>query len=225
MTHPPAIIFDLDGTLVDSAPDLAETMNVLLERRGRPRLSLEDVRHMVGGGARLLMERGMRATGAPASEREIDDMFGEFLAYYGEHIADHSTVFPGVPEALARLAEAGCAMAVCTNKPEWPARRLLDELALGHHFDVVIGGDSLAVRKPDPEHLLECVRRVGSVPTRTIMVGDSRTDVDAARNAGVPVVAVTFGYTAEPVATFGPDALIDHFDELWGALERLGAVT
>jgi phosphoglycolate phosphatase len=128
-----------------------------------------------------------------------------------------------VREALDRLAEAGCAMAVCTNKPEWPSRRLLEELGLDGYFGAIVGGDTLTVRKPDPEHLHECIRRVGSAPGRAIMVGDSRTDVDAARAAAVPVVAVTFGYTSQPVATFGPDVLIDHFDELWAALDRLGA--
>lgn len=225
MSHPPAILFDLDGTLVDTAPDLAATMNVLLGRRGRRSLALEDVRHMVGGGAKLLMERGMAATGTPATPAEIDRMYDEFLAYYSAHIADESVVFPGVREALDRLAAAGCALAVCTNKPEWPARRLLEELALDHYFGAVLGGDSLPVRKPHPEHLLECIRRMGSAPARAIMVGDSRTDIDAARAAEVPVVAVTFGYTPEPVATFSPDILIDHFDELWDALERLGTIS
>jgi phosphoglycolate phosphatase len=223
MAKSSAILFDLDGTLVDSAPDLAATMNVLLERRGRRRLTLDDVRHMVGQGAKVLMERAMAATGEPARARDIDKMFEEFLAYYNLHIADESRVFPGVREALERLADAGCALAVCTNKPEWPSRRLLEELELDGYFGAVVGGDTLKVRKPDPEHLFECVRRLGALPGRAIMVGDSRTDVDAARAAALPVVAVTFGYTPEPVATFGPDVLIDHFDELWGALAGLGA--
>lgn len=223
MAIPSAILFDLDGTLVDSAPDLAATMNVLLERRGRRRLTLDDVRHMVGQGAKVLMERGMAATGEPASARDIDRMFDEFLAYYNQHIADESRVFPGVREALERLTDAGCALAVCTNKPEWPARRLLEELDLDGYFGAVVGGDTLKVRKPDPEHLFECVRQLGTPPGRAIMVGDSRTDVDAARAAALPVVAVTFGYTPVPVSTFGPDVLIDHFDELWAALDGLGA--
>jgi phosphoglycolate phosphatase len=223
MANSAAILFDLDGTLVDSAPDLARTMNVLLERRGRRPLTLDDVRHMVGQGAKVLMERAMAATGEPASARDIDRMFDEFLAYYNHHIADESRPFPGVREALERLTEAGCAMAVCTNKPEWPSRRLLEELGLDGYFGAIVGGDTLAVRKPDPGHLHECIRRVGAAPGRAIMVGDSRTDVDAARAAAVPVVAVTFGYTPQPVATFGPDVLIDHFDELWAALDRLGA--
>lgn len=218
MSPTPAILFDLDGTLVDTAPDLAASMNVLLTRRGRPVLSLDDVRHMVGRGAKVLMERAMAATGEPATAEEIDGMFDEFLEHYGEHIADTSRPFPGVLAALDRLTDAGCAMGVCTNKPEWASIKLLDILGLSRYFGAVVGGDSLAVRKPDPEHVLETMRRVGGRPDATVMVGDSHSDVAASQAAGIPVVAVTFGYTPEPVATFGPDRLIDHFDELDDAL-------
>ena len=218
MSPTPAILFDLDGTLVDTAPDLAASMNVLLTRRGRPELSLDHVRHMVGRGAKVLMERAMAATGEPATAEEIEGMFGEFLEHYGEHIADTSRPFPGVLEALDRLADAGCAMGVCTNKPEWASVKLLDILDLSRYFGAVVGGDSLPVRKPDPEHVLETMRRVGGQPDATVMVGDSQTDVAASQAAKIPVVAVTFGYTPEPVATFGPDRLIDHFDELDDAL-------
>ncbi len=218
MSSAPAILFDLDGTLVDTAPDLAASMNMLLVRRGRPELSLDSVRNMVGRGAKVLMERAMAATGEPATAEEIDSMFDEFLEHYGEHIADTSRPFPGVLEALDRLNDAGCAMGVCTNKPEWASVKLLDILDMSRYFGAVVGGDTLAVRKPDPEHVLETMRRVGGHPDATVMVGDSQTDVAASQAASIPVVAVTFGYTPEPVATFGPDRLIDHFDELDDAL-------
>lgn len=218
MSPAPAILFDLDGTLVDTAPDLAASMNVLLTRRGRPELPLDHVRHMVGRGAGALMERAMAATGEPAAAGEIDGMYDEFIEHYGEHIADTSRPFPGVPEALARLEGAGCAMGVCTNKPGQASVKLLDILDLSRYFETVVGGDTLAVRKPDPEHVLETMRRAGGHPDATVMVGDSQTDVAASRAAGIPVIAVSFGYTPEPVATFGPDRLIDHFDELDDAL-------
>ena len=218
MSRAPAILFDLDGTLVDSAPDLAASMNVLLERRGRPELSLDNVRHMVGRGAKVLMERAMAATGEPATAAEIDGMYDEFLEYYGEHIADLSQPFPGVREALDRLSASGCALGVCTNKPEWASNKLLEILDIDRYFGAVVGGDTLPVRKPDPEHVLETMRRVDGTLGSTVMVGDSQADVASAKAAGVPVIAVTFGYTPEPVETFGPDRLIDHFDELVAAL-------
>lgn len=218
MSRAPAILFDLDGTLVDSAPDLAASMNVLLVRRGRPELSLDSVRHMVGRGAKVLMERAMAATGEPATPSEIDGMFDEFLEYYGEHIADLSRPFPGVREALDRLSASGCALGVCTNKPEWASNKLLEILELDRFFGAVVGGDTLPVRKPDPEHVLETMRRVNGALGSTVMVGDSQADIASAQAAGVPVVAVTFGYTPEPVETFGPDRMIDHFDELDAAL-------
>lgn len=218
MSRAPAILFDLDGTLVDSAPDLAASMNVLLVRRGRSEIPLDDVRHMVGRGAKVLMERGMAATGQAASAAEIDEMFDEFLDYYLAHIADLSQPFPGVREALDRLQNAGCVLGVCTNKPEAASIKLLEILNLDAYFGSVVGGDTLTVRKPDPEHVLETMRRLDGDLTSTVMVGDSHPDIAAAQAAGMPVVAVTFGYTSEPVQTFGPDRVIDHFDELNAAL-------
>ena len=218
-----AVLFDLDGTLVDSAPDLAGAMNVLLERHGRSTLGLDRVRNMVGQGARVLMERAMEATGEPASAEQMDRLFDEFIVYYGEHIADHSVPFPGVREALGQLHDAGCPMGVCTNKTEALSRRLLDALDLSPYFTAVVGGDTLPVRKPDPEHVLETMRRVGGTPSTSFMVGDSRADVAAAKAAGVPVVGVTFGYTPEPVGTYGPDVTIDHFDQLADALASLAS--
>ncbi len=210
----PAILFDLDGTLVDTAPDLAASMNVLLVRRGRSRLDLEDVRHMVGQGAKALMTKAMTATGTPATTDEIEEMYPEFLEYYGANIAVTSRPFPGVMTALKTLRASGCAMGVCTNKPESMSRLLLDTLDMGAYFSSIVGGDTLAVRKPDPEHVLETMRRIGGEPAATVMVGDSQADIVAAQAANVPVIAVTFGYTEEPVATYRPDRQIDHFDDL-----------
>jgi len=217
----PAILFDLDGTLADTAADLCETMNVVLTRHGRDRVPESRVRHLVGGGARLLMERGFKETGAPASEAELDECFAEFIDYYGAHIADHTAVFPGVVESLERLTQTGARLAVCTNKIEHLSRQLLSTLKIDRYFPVVIGGDTLPVKKPHPEHLFEAVRRLDGDPAHAIMVGDSETDVAAAKNARMPCICVTFGYPREPVETLGADQLISHYSEFPNALARL----
>ncbi len=223
MSEKLTVVFDLDGTLVDTAPDLAQAMNAVLKTHGRGHVPLENVRQMVGQGARALMAKGMAATGAPADEALLDRLFDEFLAYYIDHIADFSVPFPGMVEQLGRCRDAGFAVGICTNKPEAASHRLLDELALARHFDAVVGGDSLSVRKPDPEHIHETVRRAGGLTGHAIMVGDSANDIDAARNASVPVIAVSFGYTQIPVRELRPDVTIDHFDEFWGALDQVRA--
>lgn len=221
MTNPSVIVFDLDGTLVDTAPDIAQTMNVLLARRGRRQLALEEVRRFVGQGARVLLDRGMTASGAPAEDDELETMFQEFLTHYGANIADHSAPFPSVVAVLEAYRSAGIPMAVCTNKHEGLSRLLLDKLGLANFFAAVVGGDTLEVRKPDPRHLLETISRAGATADRAIMVGDSATDVDTARAANIPVVGVSFGYTEIPMAEIGPDRLIDHFDELSTAVAAL----
>lgn len=215
------LLFDLDGTLADTAGDLCETMNAVLTQHGRPRVPETRVRHLVGGGARLLMERGFAETGEPASEALLDQTFNEFIAYYSAHIADHTKLWPGVEPLLARLDDAGIGLAVCTNKVESLSRQLLAQLRIDHYFPVVIGGDTLAVKKPDPEHLFEAVRQLSGDPATTIMVGDSEADIDAAKNARIPSICVSFGYTRVPVPDLGADIIIDHFDEFPGALAKL----
>lgn len=215
------LLFDLDGTLADTAGDLCETMNVILSEHGRPRVPESRVRHLVGGGARLLMERGFAETGEPASEALLDQTFKEFIAYYSAHIADHTKLWPGIEPLLARLAKADVGLAVCTNKVEHLSRQLLAQLKIEQYFPVVIGGDTLPVKKPDPEHLFEAVRRLGGSVSSTIMVGDSETDIDAAKNARLPSICVSFGYTRIPVPDLGADVVIDHFDEFPGAIAKL----
>lgn len=218
---PATLLFDLDGTLADTAGDLCETMNVILTRHGRARVPEARVRHLVGGGARLLLERGFAETGAPASEALLDQTFQEFIDYYSNHIADHTVLWPGMEALLTRLAKAGVLMAVCTNKVEHLARQLLKELRIDHYFPVVIGGDTLPVKKPDPEHLFEAVRMLGGDLTSAIMVGDSEADIDAALNARMPSICVSFGYSRQPVAELGADVVIDHFDEFPAALAKI----
>jgi len=216
-----AILFDLDGTLIDTAPDLAASMNFVLQQNGRAQVPAADVRHMVGQGARVLMERGMAATGTPASAPELDRLFDEFLDYYLAHIADHSAVFPAVEKILTQLKSAGALLAVCTNKPESASIKLLREFSLDGYFSAIIGGDSLAVRKPDPGHILGTLEKMGATVSKAIMVGDSANDIDAAKAAGIPAIGVPFGYTAIPIHDLGADLVVEHFDDLIPALTEL----
>lgn len=218
---PKALVFDLDGTLVDTAPDLTLVLNWLLVREGRKPVAELSVRHMVGRGARHLILQGMTATGATPDEAELSRLTTDFIAYYGEHIADASVAFAGVSETLEIFRAQGIAMGVCTNKPVGLSRQLLDALGLSPYFSVVLGGDSLSVRKPDPLHLLATLEAMGHKPHSSVMVGDSISDVQAARDAGVPVVGVSFGYTEIPIAELNPDIVIDQFADLPQALARM----
>lgn len=216
-----AILFDLDGTLIDTAPDLAASMNFVLRNNGRREVAAADVRNMVGRGARVLIERGMAATGAPATEKQLDALFDQFLDYYLDHIADHSTVFDNVEKTLKHLRDAGAILAVCTNKPEGASIKLLKEFALEGYFSAIVGGDSLPVRKPDPGHVLGTLEKMGGRPGNAIMVGDSANDIDAAIAAGIPVIGVPFGYTPVPIGELGADLVVGHFDDLIEALKEL----
>lgn len=221
MTPAPTILFDLDGTLADTALDLTATMNVLLARHGREEVPHHAVRDMVGGGARKIMERGFAYTGAPASDALLDQVFEEFLDHYGQHLADHTRVFDGLMPALEEIAQRGYRLGVVTNKVEHLSREVLGLLDLARFFGVVIGGDTLPVRKPDPAPLLEAIARLGGDPAHAVMVGDSPFDIDAARAASIPSIAVSFGYTHVPPAEMGADVLIDHYDAFVPALDAL----
>ena len=216
-----AVLFDLDGTLVETAPDLCAALNHCLAQAGRPQVTVAEVRHMVGDGARALLRRGLAAAGAAPAEAEVERWFGELLVRYQEHVADSSAAFEGVVETLDAMQAVGGRHAVCTNKPILHTRSLLDALDLARRFEVVLGGDSLPVRKPHPRHLLAALEAMGVPPERAVMVGDSANDVAAARAAGLPVVLVSFGYTTIPAAELGADALIDHFTALPEALAAL----
>lgn len=217
----PVILFDLDGTLADTAPDLARALNHVLGALGLDGIAPETVRRTVGLGARRLIQEGLERRGRAADEAELRRLTGLFIDFYGDHIAVDSRPFPGVPETLARLREAGTRMAVVTNKFEHLSHRLLGALDLADYFDLVAGADTFPVRKPDPGHLLLALERLAGDPRRAVMVGDSAVDIAAARAAGLPVVGVTFGYTDTPVGELGADAVIDRFDALVPALERL----
>ena len=208
------IVFDLDGTLVDTAPDLIDTLNIILGREGMPPVPYEQGRVSIGGGARAMISRGLAAEGRQVSPAELDKMFVDFIAHYSAHIADRSRPFPGVERALERLADGDFILAVCTNKLEGLSRQLLDTLDLSRHFAAICGQDTFAVQKPDPVILKRTIATAGGDANAAIMVGDSATDVLTARAAGVPVIGVDFGYTEKPISEFAPDCVISHFDEL-----------
>jgi phosphoglycolate phosphatase len=210
----PTIVFDLDGTLIDTAPDLVETLNVIFARHDVPPVAYDKARAMIGAGVKPLLVRGLVSHGRHLPPAEIDVLFAEYLEVYAAHIADRSRPFPGLTGALDTLAAQGCRLAVCTNKLEWLSVRLLDALGLSQRFAAVCGQDTFPMKKPDPEMLRLTIARAGGDARHAVMVGDSMTDVATAKAAGIPVVAVDFGYTETPPAELGADRLIGHFDAL-----------
>ena len=217
----PAVVFDLDGTLADTAPDLVGTLNFILERDGLAPVPLAQARAMIGAGARALIERGVEANGREITPAHLDDLYRDFLAHYADHICVETRFFPGVVEALDRLEEAGFVLAVCTNKVEAHSVRLLEILGVAGRFAAICGRDTFACFKPDPRHLTRTIERAGGDLRRSVMVGDSRTDIVTAQAAGVPSIAVPFGYTDIPVGELGPDLVIEHFDGLFDAVQKL----
>lgn len=210
-----ALIFDLDGTLVDTAPDLMAATNYALSLVSRPPIAEKKFRHLVGHGALQLIKSGLAETGGAVSDSEVKRLYGEFLHFYSENISRHSNLFPGVIELLQSAAARGLKIGVCTNKVELLSHKLLSELNISDWFGAVVGGDTLPVMKPDPAPYKELARRLGVDPQHTLMVGDSETDIRTAQNVGVPVIAVTFGYTAKPVESFSPTHVISHYDQAW----------
>jgi phosphoglycolate phosphatase len=215
------IAFDLDGTLVDTAPDLVGTLNVLLAEEGVAPLLLEEARPFIGRGARWLLERGFQTADAPLAPERVQPLFDRFIAHYSAHIADKSRPFPGVVRALEALRARGAILCVCTNKLTGLSNTLLEELDLSHLFAAVVGADAAPAAKPDPRHLLAAIAAAGGTPDRAVLVGDAATDAGAARTAKVPLILVSFGYTEIPAQELAPDILIHHFDELPDACERL----
>jgi phosphoglycolate phosphatase len=215
------IAFDLDGTLVDTAPDLVGTLNLLLEQEGVPALPMDDARRLIGHGARRLIERGFEAQGRVVPDDEMDRLFARFLDHYQDHSTDLSRPFPGVVESLTALKAAGAKLSVCTNKLTGLSNPILEALDLARFFDSVIGADAAPARKPDKRHLITAVEAAGGRIDRAVMVGDAAPDAGAARAAGTPLVLVTFGYTEIPAADLDPDILIDHYDQLVDACVTL----
>ena len=217
------VVFDLDGTLVDTAPDLISALNFILAREGLAPVPLHSARNMIGAGARKLIERGLELDGRNVSLGELARLTDDFIGRYAEHIADASRPFDGLEEALDDLAGRGYRFAVCTNKLEWLSRRLLDRLNLSARFSSICGADTFGISKPDPGILRQTVARAGGELSSAIMVGDAGPDVGVARRAGIPVIGVSFGYTEVPIADLKPDRTIDHMSELREAVENLMA--
>lgn len=215
------IAFDLDGTLVETHVDLVGTLNRMLVRHGLPEAPMESAAALIGGGARALLRHGFERAGATWDEANAPEMFDAFIADYVEHIADHSRPFPGVVETLERLAARGAILCVATNKRTDLSLLLLDALDLTRHFAVVAGPDRVSARKPSGAHLIDAVTLAGGDPARAIMVGDAAPDTGAARDAGMPCVVVTFGYTPIPPAELGGTVLIDTFPALEAAIDGL----
>jgi phosphoglycolate phosphatase len=217
----PTIVFDLDGTLIDTAPDLVDTLNVILTRAGHAPVPFDFGRAAIGGGAKKLLERGLARQGATVAPARLDELYADYVAHYAAHIADRSRPFPGLDRALDHLAAQGYRLAVCTNKLEWLSLRLLDLLDLTRHFAAICGQDTFKIAKPHPDVLRKTVLAAGGDPANALMVGDSITDIAAARAAGIPVIAVDFGYTDTPVAALDPDHVISNFEELAPAIDNL----
>jgi phosphoglycolate phosphatase len=221
MPQAPTIVFDLDGTLVDTAPDLLASLNAVLREAGHRTVDPVELRSLVGFGVRRLFERAFERTGTALSDDNLNKYSDEFLAYYRANIANESQLFPGVHETLEALKADGALLGVCTNKPHDLTGLLLNALDLTRHFGSVIGAGVSPYNKPDPRHILDVVAALKGDAKRAVMVGDSSVDVNAAKAAKIPVIVLTYGYTIEPHAELGADALTDDFTEIPALVKKL----
>jgi phosphoglycolate phosphatase len=221
MISPGIVVFDLDGTLVDTAPDLIDALNYVLGREGLPAVPVHLARKAIGAGARRLIERGLELKGHSVGPDEMMRLTEGFIEHYAAHIADNSRPFEGLEGALDDLSARGYRFAVCTNKLEWLSKRLLDRLGLSSRFAAICGADTFGVSKPDPVILQQTIARAGGDLSSAIMVGDAGPDIGAARRAGIPVIGVEFGYTDVPIADLKPDRLVGHMRELPAAVLSL----
>ncbi len=218
---PLTIVFDLDGTLVDTAPDLIRATNHVLGRAGLAPVPAHEIRPLVSFGSRRMIERGLELHGRTLSEAELDRLWREFLDYYADNIAVESQPYPMIETTLDQLLTAGMRLAVCTNKMEGLSRTLLTALGMSDRFATICGRDTFPVYKPHPDHLTGAITRAGGDAANAIMVGDSDTDLNTARAARIPFIGVTFGYTDVPMRDLRPDALIEHYSEFSAALAQI----
>lgn len=209
-----AIVWDLDGTLVDSAPDLAKALNTLLIERGHNSHPVDRVRTMIGGGVPKLIERGFRAAGSPLDEAELDALVPRFMELYTACATDTTALVPHARDVLEYFYNAGVRQGLCTNKPAGVTRQILNALDISGYFASVIGGDSTESRKPHPLPLLTCLREMQARPEDAVMIGDSGADVGAARAAGVPVILVPDGYTGGPAVSLGADYVVGNIADI-----------
>ena len=217
----PIVVFDLDGTLADTAPDLIATLNFILKREGLREVPLEQANALIGAGAKALIERGFAQNNQHLSDGRHNELFDDFIEHYGNNLKNHSRLFDGVKEALDLLIENGWILAVCTNKIEKHSKILLREFGILEKFKAICGRDSFHVYKPDPQHLLLTIGQAGGDPARAIMVGDSKTDMDTALAANIKTIGVPFGYTDKPIHELGPTLIIDHFEQLYDAVKKI----
>ncbi len=215
------IVFDLDGTIVDTAPDLLSATNHALGLVGLEPVAIDELHPFIGSGSMAMIEAGLGFRGKSVSKAERRRLHDAFLAFYADNVAVGSRPFEGVPELLDQLLGAGARLAVCTNKFEALSKLLLVQLGLAHRFKAIAGRDTFAVCKPDPGHLTGVIAMAGGRAERAVMVGDSEVDIATAAAANVPSIGVTFGYTLRPVRELGPGAVIDHFREFPAALAKV----
>lgn len=210
----PLVVFDLDGTMIDTHADLIESLNHTISAAGLEPVTYEELTHLVGQGARVMIRRAFDLKKTPLEDKDLEPLFERFIAHYKAGMPGKSKPYPGFVDCLDRLKAAGMTVAVCTNKQETLALPLLEGLGLIDRFAAITGGDTFEFRKPDGRHILGTIERAGGDPARSIMIGDSVNDILAAHNAKVPSVAVTFGYSDVPVAELEPTAIIDTYEEL-----------
>ena len=215
------LIFDLDGTLVHSAPDLCHALNHTLARYGVGTMSVEAVSGLIGDGIPKLVERGFEASSCNLTKRKLEEAIRTFESHYAKNAVVDSELYPGAKSLLDALTKTGMKLAICTNKLEPIAKDILEKLRVAHCFEAILGGHARRPRKPDPAALWEAVEKSGGSAERTVMIGDSKVDLDAARAARIPVILVSFGYSKVPAAQLGADAVIDSLSDLPEALASL----
>lgn len=220
---PLTVVFDLDGTLIDTAPDLIRATNHIMGICGLAPVPEHEIRPLVSFGSKRMIQRGLELHAHTVAADELDQLWHTFLDFYAENIAVDSRPYPQVEATLDALEAKGVRLAVCTNKLEGLSRTLLEALGLADRFAAICGRDTFPVCKPHPDHLMGAIAQAGGDPARAVMVGDSGTDVDTARAARIPIIGVTFGYTEKPMRELAPDALIEHYADFGAALERLVA--
>ena len=216
-----ALLFDLDGTIIDSAPDVCASLNRALFSMGRPPITIEDTKMLVGFGAHSLCDRALSISGESGSEKEVNLLLSKFLDSYRKNPSEHTTIFPGAIDALNLFRDSGIQLGICTNKPESTCFPVLDALGLRQYFSSVVCGDTLKFRKPDPRHIFHTLNDMGADLSDAAFIGDSEADIKAAKNANLPCVLVTFGYCHIPLDDLRANAVIDHFEELYEALSKI----
>ena len=217
-TKPPLIVFDLDGTLIDTAPDLLESLNHVIMNDGLPPVDQQKLRKFVGFGGRVMIQNAYDDASKHLEDQKLDLLLADFITHYAANMPGLSQPYPGLLTALSSLKEANCRFAICTNKTEMLSKQLMDALGMAHQFEANCGQDTFPVRKPHPDHLLKTIEMAGGDRQNAIMIGDTPTDFSTAKAAMIPLVAVDFGYCDEPVSNYAPDKVISHYDELTPSL-------